>query len=465
MPQRTLLLERGFFVWQLIPRTFISLFMLPFLLGPPFVILASLTGEISAQGQSTGTPGEVLVMVLFCFVWYGMLWLFLNFAGVFFGDYSRLEIDRRRANLSTTFSGWLVYGWRQYEVVLSDIEAVQVEVQGPSGESLVLSLDVKYASNRGDRESLDVGFKVRDLDTKREALALVYAVANIVGLEHRRITRSDHLETELELSREATGPGWKEVPPIASDLTFKDPEAGPEGRVVQTAEPEAVEEVNPPELELPPFDPDSFKVALEAFVDSELEWDPGRRVRIRRSKLGTGWTLCAALGMGLLAGVVLPLFVGKLLSGIVAYAGLSVVWWHWGFVVGGVVALTTWIRMGRKYGRKEVVFDWDEEVVTIQSGQRSLRKPLSSIRTFLLEGHYKTRDDRPNKYYCRLWVELDESREHILTSAEYSGRDEAYRKTGSMVEELATALNVPWEWEDFERVGGVRRIFALGRSR
>ncbi|MFB6345514.1 MAG: hypothetical protein ABEK50_07065 [bacterium] len=441
IPGQKLLLERRGFNWRWFPRIGCSLFMLPFLIAPPgmFAIILVDQGPPGSTGQMMAMV--VFIPVMFTF-WYGVLALFINLSGAIMGEWNRFHVDRTSGELILEYYGRWIWLGETYRINLNDISGLTLRTREKQGDTIILTLTIDYRGEKG-KESVSPTFKVPQLDLDKEAMAFLFALANLARIDQYKLTRSDHLETEVKASREDDGGNWRSVPTVDSQLDF-------EADLEPARSSEAIfDDVETPGIELGSFDPAEYQNSLSHMTKPEFDWNPEREIRIRTPSIGVFKLLFLSLFTGAVGGVVLTVFVGGLVRYLIGtYMGRSLSIYAVGVGIGIILAGITSVYFRYRYRERETVLSLRAETIRLREGSSHYEGAFDSIQRFVMRGIHDHNDDTADDYSCNLMVECD-GRWTILIGGESNDRDEAYRLTGSLAEDLAELTDSQWKWKGF----------------
>lgn len=445
VPGQRLELQRQGFNWRWFPRIGCSLFLLPFLLIP----LGILAGYLYS-GTFPETTGKTIAFLVFIPVffgfWYGMIAIFMKFSEAIFGDWSRLGVEGTDGELLLEYAGKWFWLSEEYRVTLNRIQEITLEVRSKKGQTIHLFLEIEYRTRDGQRKSVSPYFRIEELDLDKEALAFLFAIANFARIDHYRVVRSDHLETEIKLSRNNDGDDWQEVPTVDGKLDF-------DADLDSTKTDEEVfEEVEEPEIELGTFDPDEYKNTLANIVETNIEWDPDHRIRIHMPSIGLLKLILISLFTGAIFGIVLTVFMGEtVVHFLESNMNLSFPVYYVGVGITVLAAVFWFFYYKNRYRKREAVFDINNERLKLREGTRHFEGSFSEIRQFVLQGVRDHNDDSADDYSSEVIVECGGDRWTLLISGESHKRDDVYRISGSLVQNLAELTNSSWKWKGFDR--------------
>ncbi|MFW6039161.1 MAG: hypothetical protein ACOC9P_01645, partial [bacterium] len=376
-PGQRLLLVRTVFPWRLILKLILTLFFLPFLAAPFILLAAVTTGEVETDGI-----GAIVVMVVFFAMWFAFLFGMIWFASWLTRENARIELDRRQNALVAREIGRLLWLSRTHHIPFDRIRFAIAKVRGNDGHPLRVQWTFVRQNDISEDAGFDLTFRVEHLDQREKAIALSHDMARVLAFTGRRVVRSDHLETALELHPSPDGDDVEPIPDAEKQPSTTASHVTPTDAASQTSiDISDHAETDAPAIEVGPFDPESFKPALPQMIHSEIEWHPGERVRLYSGALPIGWRIAATLGMGALAGVVLTFVcLGGILKELGQWMGLDIPLWQWGFLIGLLAASLTWYRLGRLFGECEAVFDWSTRTAHLRIRGRRQHVPFEQVQ-------------------------------------------------------------------------------------
>jgi hypothetical protein len=336
-----------------------------------------------------------------------------------------------------------------HEVPLAAIERIALVAVGVSGRLLSLRLDI---FRRGDAPSLSLSFVVPALDRREEAIDLLFRLAHatappgVGGVFRGEATPAfawyavklcDHATLSLELRR-SPSPDARRVPA---------PE-GPPG--YETDEP--ARRIMPPAYQWPKFEPSAFLSR-----DEVSEWRVGHRVLLQRFE-----SIKAPHELSVYLPAPWVVLVGAMLSAITAisllYGWLPIFL----FAIGFSALFTMVLHEGDGYQTeyrirrirpsrrviRQVTFDWRRQTVELLQGRERQTVSFRNVRGVLLRGQKGRLSRGGESYWCEIALQL-QAGEILVTASEAIAHDpyRAYEALCPMAAELASGLQVPWEWQ------------------
>jgi len=452
-PNDELILEQSFFEWRILPRLLVTLFFVPFLIGPLLPLFISL-GESGSSGQAPSEGTEVVLLaglIVFGLFWYGGVALFMYLAGLVFGCWNRFALNGGR-ELSLTYEGTFIWGQSSNTIPMDRIREMTLIVSGRGNQELPLTLELTYETEQGNTETVSPRFRVRHVDLIEEAMALGAAIGNILDFRSMEVQQRDHLESRFLFTRDAPtsdGPddeGLRPIPTIDADLQFEE-----DVRARSAGSSSSAVSFGRPEIDLPPFDPDQYQASAEKTFEAGFEWNPGERVRIDVSPMPAWAVLLISTITGITTGLLLPMFLGGAVKLIMEYLNAPLPLWVIGIGVGGIGFGSMWIYLRRKYCRRQTDLDWESETYSLRIGKRIRNGTFDQIRAFVVKGHqHKGDENSSTDYECEVQIDLDDGRETIFRTEQNTDQDAVYEQAGSLAEDLADAIGVEWKWKGFE---------------
>ena len=193
-----------------------------------------------------------------------------------------------------------------------------------------------------------------------------------------------------------------------------------------------------------PFEPGRFEASDQTPV--KVEWQPGSMVRLEFGAGSLAEKVPAIILTGVVTGIAALFVVGS----------MEVRWgWLWVILAGAAaIAGRTAIEKGQRQPRG-VRFDWSTGSLTLTGAGLHETIRFAEIKELVLRGHIRegvreeSGSSRIRYYWCEL-VAVARHREHVIaTSRSFYEREPSYEMMVPMASALATAIPVPWRWEDF----------------
>lgn len=438
-----------------VPKLLITLFLTPFWLGPMLPMLFAAFGQFGSSGGAADTGGKIAVvggMVCFGLVWYSILTLFTYLAGLAVGNWTHFALSNRSQEVQMRFNGTFIWFSSETTVSFRDIEHITVKSSGEGEAEVELSADITYRTEEGETDTVSPSFRVRHVDLIEETIALACAVGDIAGMRFYQVTRRDHLTTSIRLAPDRSGleeEGVTEaqpIPDVTTDLNFKeDVHAQSEGEASRTDL--SFEE---PEVDLPPFDPESFREHASTRTPS-FEWDPGNQVVIDVPPNPVWSMALISLVFGVVAWVISGFFAWGLIEPALAYTGYTPGWWTGTVAIGGLVAVGVFTGFTLLNKARKTSINWQTGQLELDIGNRTVTGTIDDVRSLIVEGRrWSGDDDSPPKYECTVYLDLPDGREQMLSTWRDTDEETVYQHAGSLAEDLAEALDVDWTWKGFE---------------
>lgn len=208
--------------------------------------------------------------------------------------------------------------------------------------------------------------------------------------------------------------------------------------------PEPQASTDTPPRPVAPFDPATFRAHDATPV--EIRWQPGTVVQLD-------------FGTGSIVEKIPPIIV----TGIVSAGGMF--WllglqeakgrWLWALLAGvAAILVRTAVEKGRLAPR-QVRFDWSTRSASFTQSGLGATVPFEKVEELVLIGQLlhlggtKASPSSTTEYWCELVASDGASRHVIAVGEDFRDRDSAYQMVAPLAAELATALSVPWRFEDF----------------
>lgn len=192
-----------------------------------------------------------------------------------------------------------------------------------------------------------------------------------------------------------------------------------------------------------PFDPAKFQFDWERISGRELEWEPGRRIRIHRPPPTLGGMITLCLIMTVLVGLMAGLFVGVMIDSR----------WMPMAVLGALgVGLITALIYARLYREKEVVFDWATREARFRDGSRRRTYRFDEIRAVHVKERRRNRSSggggshhstKQRVYGMEVLIETSDCLEQVALSDFHVASAIPLSRTAPLAMELARALDLP----------------------
>jgi len=193
-----------------------------------------------------------------------------------------------------------------------------------------------------------------------------------------------------------------------------------------------------------PFDPATFRAHDETPV--QIRWQPGSVVQLD-------------FGTGSIVEKIPPIIV----TGIVTAVGVS--WfrglqeakgrWLWAVLAGVAAILLRTVIEKSRLAPRQVRFDWSTRSASFTQSGAGPSVPFERVGELVLIGHLlqlggtKASPDSTTHYWCELVASEGTNRHVVAVGKYFDDSDAAYQMVAPMAAELATALSVPWRFEDF----------------
>lgn len=385
-------------------------------------------------------PRQRVAFTLLLLACAGVAGLLAYLLGLAWGYWSALDWDRARNTLTVTFAGWCLWGRKRLEIPMSALRGVRLEIGPEGGQAVPIEFQCEHGRPPGRPRPLACAFHVRGLNRRKEGLDFAFRIAHILGRTRYAVVRHDvrRLDVELPFDRGSRAETTR-VPDIETPAAYAD-DASRYG-------------FDEPAEVIPPFQPEQFVVMGD--VTPVTEWRPATRVRLFIPAMRIRDALTASAIVGALPGGLLGYM---LLGPLVAERGVS----PWVAVSQGaavaIVAMALFLRTWFK--EREVILDWTAHEAVFRRGGRSRTASLRHARRLMLSGRKRratesTGSKRTRRYWvywCELKLEFTGVSETIAVTEEC--RDEAdapFLLLLPMASELATALSIPWRWEEYRR--------------
>jgi len=324
---------------------------------------------------------------------------------------------------------------RQRSLPLSEIRGIRLESyprgRWREGVRPVLQLTLTEAAGPG----WQVTIWIDDMDLREELLDLAFRIAAIAGLAGYRVIRNDPVGFGVDLAREAAA-GMDPVPAVK--------------RTAGYARDRVEGEIEVPEVEIPPFDPDEFD---SAYVVER--WEPGREVVLRRP---FGWQAlgCVVLLLSMFGGITAMFLLGAVQAVgperyIFAFIGL----------VGAVAVIGGLTSALRKSMPRRATVDWGARVIRVRGLLGGTEMPFDGVREIEVRGDKHVRPSGRGStggvfYCCQIVVHGTPRgetgvRELVLTETLTTKGDPTSPVRGArpLGVELADSLGVPHRYTDY----------------
>ena len=193
-----------------------------------------------------------------------------------------------------------------------------------------------------------------------------------------------------------------------------------------------------------PFDPATFHAHDETPV--QIRWQPGTIVQLD-------------FGTGSIVEKVPPIIVTGIVTaaGVFWFLGLQEVEgrWLWALLTGAAAILVRTVIEKSLLAPRQVRLDWSTHSASFTQSGAGPSVPFDKIKELVLAGHLlqlggtKASPGSTTHYWCELVASEGTSRHVIAVGKYFEDPDTAYQMVAPMAAELATALSVPWRFEDF----------------
>ncbi len=341
---------------------------------------------------------------------------------------SQLTWEARARRLEVVELGWLPLLGRRYELPFDALTSVSFEMGAPRKGPLPIVCQVSWGALRKPF-SAQWRMKVRGIETRTQAMELLYRIGRAIGWSASRTLASDPFELTMVVVPSPSGVGGAEpIPPLQPDACYEN--AASDSGLAE------------PAYRVAKFVPSRFRGPFEL-----QRWKPGEYVEFRRPPASEWVLLIGALAAG---------GIGWFLAYLAALSATTIDrpaadQRVLGVTVGSLVL--GWFGCLWGFGFRRIVFDWARREVRLRTWLWRKTSPFSAIDGLVLRGKtYGRKDEEPEgrPFWCEVKVLLPGPLNFAIRTEKYKGDMETpYRMSMPMVAELAHALGVPWTWTDY----------------
>ena len=369
-------------------------------------------------------------------------------ASSWFSYWRSFAFDATDHSFELSKKGWLGFRSGSSRFSSRDFDFVFARVGADDGEGVPIELAFEVPSDPDeDSEWLELDFTVEDVDSREEALDLVFRIARALGRPHYQVVESGARFLALSLQPEASE-GSRPVQPRSGPTDYE-------------------QDLLRGTVALPEREVATYAHDPESGVGCQIaRWDPGTLVHFLRRPP----TLRAVAVLGLVAGLAL----GGILSFADDAPGGIVERFAW------CIAIATagvWVAMHRTLPGRDVTIDWMRRRITWRGGlvsrtpdllgkltrlRRSQEEPIGRVDEVLIRGRSRQQSSG-TKNQRRTWTEynaqlvLRVAGRHLtlLDGSDWTrDSDEPAAELTPLAAALAGALHAPWRWVEY-RPGAV----------